>query len=266
MRISTFILSASVMVTACEPTAPTDLLPRTHLDVSARFTTATGHAVEGVTVVIKTWPAPDGQLDETFTGFLSSGTDGVVTRTAGPFASGRLDSVEVYATSPASCDWNPVLTTIRAINLDTLATGALNISVELPDTLEPARRELGILCAQGTELPSSAGALTYDLYLDVQALDGNAFAGDWSMQSTFYGWATGVFTAMEANGLVSLVLTPTDSHPLCGEVRLHGTVEPNGTWSMMNVVTDLLVPGWPCVPTDHRYRFFRSKLTGLPGV
>jgi hypothetical protein len=153
---------------------------------------------------------------------------------------------------------------VRAIALDTLPAGRVEVVVQLPDTLGLAQTELGVLCAQGTELPSVPGLLSYDLYLDVREFNGSTITGKWALQSTFYGWADGTLSATIANGVVGMLLTPTDGHPLCGEIRLLGTVEPGGSWSWMEVVTDVVVPGWPCVPAGHRYRFFKSTLSELP--
>ena len=137
-------------------------------------------------------------------------------------------------------------------------------SVQLPDTLQRARTELGILCAQGTELPSIAGFLSYDIFLKVQQINGGVFSGTWAQQSSFHGWAEGVFAATAVNGVVGMLLTPTEDHELCGEIRLVGTIAPDGTWSEMDVVTEIRLENWPCVPVGHRYRFFKSKLNAFP--
>jgi hypothetical protein len=158
MRI--VVLLVPVLLSACGSTSPTEPQPRDHFELVARLITPAGGAVEGARAIIKTWPAADGQTDDTFTGFLTSGADGVVHRTAGPFTGGKVDSVEVYATPPGSCSWNPVRTMVRAIALDTLPAGRVEVVVQLPDTLGLAQTELGVLCAQGTELPSVPGLLS----------------------------------------------------------------------------------------------------------
>jgi hypothetical protein len=262
MRTPSLFLATSLL--ACGSSAPTEAPPRTQLDLAVRLTTPGGAPVEGARVVIRTWPPADGLTDRDFTGFLITDAEGMAGRTAGPFGGGVLDSVEVFANPASTCTWNPVRTVVREVLLDTLPAEGLEITVEVPDSLARARAELGVMCAQGTELARVPGHLSYDMYLEVKELVGTTFSGTWALAIAFAGWADGVFSATVAGGAIGLLLTPTDGHPLCDEIRLIGTVRPDGTWGDLDVVTPLVIPTDPCIAPGHRYRFFKSKLTRLP--